>query len=108
MQIHPKSDVDRSYVPVKKWGRGLVFIKDCVELRIRGLKLYIHISDERLTQETWGGKIDGLEARTKEFIINKYLWLTKEVRSEKSWALLRNGNLKRDRESFNCRTEIAH
>ena len=32
--LHPKSDVDRSYIPRKEGGRGLIFIEDCVELAI--------------------------------------------------------------------------
>ena len=32
--LHPKSDVDRLYIPKKEEGRGLVFIEDCVELAI--------------------------------------------------------------------------
>ena len=30
--LHPKSDVDRLYIPRKEGGRGLISIKDCVEL----------------------------------------------------------------------------
>ena len=29
--LHPKSDVERSYIPRKKGGRGLISIEDCVE-----------------------------------------------------------------------------
>ena len=46
--LHPKSDVDRFYVPRKDGGRGLIAIEDCVELAVRGLELYIHGSEERL------------------------------------------------------------
>ena len=37
--LHPKSDVDRSYIPRKEGGGGLVSIEDCVELVIRGLEV---------------------------------------------------------------------
>ena len=40
--LHPKSDVDRLYIPRKEGGRGLVSIEDCVELAIRGLEVYVH------------------------------------------------------------------
>ena len=30
--LHPKSDVDRLYIPRKEGGRGLISIEDCVEL----------------------------------------------------------------------------
>ena len=52
--LHPKSDVDRLYIPRKEGGRGLISIEDCVELAIRGLKVYVHGSEERyrLLEET--------------------------------------------------------
>ena len=59
--LHPKSDVDRLYIPRKK-GRGLISIEDCVELATRGLKVYVHGSEERLIQAVRGDTIDGLEA----------------------------------------------
>ena len=60
--LHPKSDIDRLYIPRKEGGRGLVSIKDCVELAIRGLEVYVHGCEERLIQAARGDKIDGLEA----------------------------------------------
>ena len=60
--LHPKSDVDRLYIPRKEGGRGLISIEDCVELAIRGLEGYVHASEERLIQAASGDKIDGLEA----------------------------------------------
>ena len=39
--LHPKSDVDRLYIPRKEGGRGLISIEDCVELAIRGLVMFI-------------------------------------------------------------------
>ena len=57
--LHPKSDVDRLYMPRKEGGRGLIFIEDCVELAIRGLEVYVHGSEERLIQAARGDKIDG-------------------------------------------------
>ena len=35
--VHPKSDVDRLYIPRKEGGRDLTSIEDCVELAIKGL-----------------------------------------------------------------------
>ena len=39
--LHPKSDVDRLYIPRKEGGRGLISRKDCVDLAIRGLEVYV-------------------------------------------------------------------
>ena len=60
--LHPKSDADRLYIPRKEGGRGLISIKDCVELAIRRLKVYVYGSEERLTEAARGDKIDGIEA----------------------------------------------
>ena len=44
--LHPKSDVDRLYIP-RKEGRGnFISIEDFFELAIRGLEVYVHGSDE--------------------------------------------------------------
>ena len=113
--LHPKSDVDRLYIPRKKEGRGLISVEDCVELAIRGLEVYVHGSEERLIQTTRGDKIDGLEAASalkrsknekrlegyeEKVLHGQYLRQTKEVRSDQSWAWLRNGDLKRETESL--------
>ena len=37
--LHPKSDVDRLDIPRKDGERGLIAIKDCVELALRGLEV---------------------------------------------------------------------
>ena len=60
--LHPKSNVDRLYIPRKEGRRGLISIEDCVELAIRSLEMYVHGSEERLIQAARGDKIDGLEA----------------------------------------------
>ena len=60
--LHPKSDVGRLYIPTKEGGRGLISIEGCVQLAIRGLKVYVHGSEKRLIQTARADKIDGLEA----------------------------------------------
>ena len=60
--LHPKSDVGRLYIPRKEEKRGLISIKECVELATRGLEVYVHGCEERLIQAAIGDKIDGLEA----------------------------------------------
>ena len=46
--LHPKSDVDRLFIPRKEGGRDLISIEDCFELAIRGLEVYVHGSEEIL------------------------------------------------------------
>ena len=60
--LHPKSDVDRLYIPRKEGGRGLISIEDCVELAIRGLEVYVYATKERLIRAAREEKIDDLEA----------------------------------------------
>ena len=99
--LHPKSDVDRLYIPRKEGGRGLISIENCVELAIRGLEGYVHGSEERLIQAARGDKTDGLEAASvlktlkkekrledwKEKVLHgQYMRQTKEVRSDQCWA----------------------
>ena len=113
--LHPKSDVDRLYIPRKEGGRGLISIEDCVELATRGLEVYVHGSEERLTQAARGDKIDGLEAASvlkrskrekrledweEKVLHGQYLRQTKNVRSGQCWAWLQNGDLKRETESL--------
>ena len=113
--LHPKSDVDRLYIPRKEGGRGLISIRDCVEVVIRGLEVYVHGSEERLIQAASGDKIDGLEAASilkrskiekklkdleEKVLHGQYLRQTKEVRSDQCWAWLQNGDLKRETESL--------
>ena len=113
--LHPKSDVDRLYIPRKDGGRGLIAIEDCVELAVRGLEVYVHGSEERLLQAARGDREDGLEAASvlkkakkekrlqdweEKSLNGQHLRQTKEVRSEQSWVWLQNGDLKRETESL--------
>ena len=108
--LHPKSDIDRLYIPRKERGKGLTSIEDCVELAIKSLEVYVHGSEERLIQAARGNKTDGLEAvsdlkRSKKekrledweekVLHGQYLRQTKEVRSDQCWAWLQNEDLKR-------------
>ena len=45
--LHPRSDVDRVYIPRKEGGRGLMCVEDTVKANI-GLERYVKESKERL------------------------------------------------------------
>ena len=81
----------------------MISTKECVELAIRGLEVYVHRSEERLMQAARGDKIDGLEVasvlkrskKEKSFkdwedkvLQGQYLKPTKEVRSDQCWIWL--------------------
>ena len=110
--LHPKSDVDRLYIPRKEEERGSISTEDCVELAIRGLEVYVYGSEERyrLLEE-----IDDLEAASvlkrskkekrlgdweEKVLHGPYLRQTKEVRSDQWLAWLQNGDLKREKKSY--------
>ena len=112
--LHPKSDVDILYIPRKERGRGLISIKDCVDLAIRGVGVYVHGSEERWIQGARRDKIDGLEAASvlkrskkekrlkyweEKVLHGQYLRQTTEVRSDQCWVWLQNGDLNRETES---------
>ena len=115
MEDCTQSDVERSYIPRKDGGRGLIDIGDCVELEVRGLEVYVHRSEERLLQGARGDRVDGLEAASvlkrakkekrlqdgeEKALRGQYLRQTKKVRSEQSWVWLQNGDLKRETKSL--------
>ena len=93
----------------------MISIDNCVDLAIRGLKMYVHGSEERLIHAARGDKIDGLEAASalkrsknkkrledweENVLHGQYLRRTKERRSDQCWAWLQNRDLKRDAESL--------
>ena len=93
----------------------MIFIEYCVELAIRSLEVYVHGSEERLIQAARGDKMDSLETRSvlkiskkekrledweEKVLHGQYLKQTKEVRSDKFWAWIQNGDLKRETESL--------
>ena len=99
--LHPKSNVDRLYVPRKNERRGLIAIEDCVELTVRGLQVYVDGGEERLIQAASQDKLDGLEGASvlkkakkekrledweEKALHGQYLRQTKEVKSEQSWV----------------------
>ena len=112
--LHPKSDVDRLYIPRKEEGKGFISIEDCIELTIRGLVVYVHGSEERLIQGARGDKIDGLEAASvlkrskkekrledweEKVLHGQCLKQTKEVRSDHCCGWL-HSDLERETESL--------
>ena len=73
--------------------------------------MYVHGSEERLIHAARGDNIDGLEdtrvlkrsKKEKRFqdweekiVHGQYLRQTKEVKSDRCWACLQNGDLKRE------------
>ena len=59
--LHPRSSVDRLYTPRTQGGRGLLIVKDCVELERSNLLDYAANNNERLLKAA----TEALQLRTK-------------------------------------------
>ena len=55
--MYPQSDVDKLHIPRKDEGRVLIAIKDCVELTVRGLEVYVHGMKKKLIQAAGGDMV---------------------------------------------------
>ena len=103
--LHPRDDVDRSYVSRKEGGTGHVSIEDSVDASIQRLEDYIQkhdgglmtiirnntdiTIDNRMTitkKQKWEGK--QLYGRFKRLINN--------ISHDKTWTWLRKGSFKRE------------
>ena len=59
--LHPKSNVDRLYIPRKEGGRGLQGVKETVKVTNLGLENYVKQSRERLLTAARSVDIDLIE-----------------------------------------------
>ena len=59
--LHPRSSVDRLYIPRVQGGRGLLSVKDCVELERSNVFDYAANNSERLLKTA----TEELQLRTK-------------------------------------------
>ena len=65
----------------------MISIKDCVELAIKGLELYVHGSEEKLIQAAKGDKIDGLETTSVLKRSKKEKRLERLGRERSTWSV---------------------
>ena len=77
--LHPRSNVDRVYIPRSEGGRGLQSVEDIIELAILGLQRYVQDSDERLIAAARGNE-------QKEFETEKELKREEEKHQERRIA----------------------
>ena len=119
--LHPKSDVDRLYVPRKKGGRGLVGCEECVRTEENNLGWYIQNSEEKLLQGVKAvGVIETVDVKSKDdfkegFKSTKFnTWKDKRMHGQflrqvdeatdsgKCWEWLRKSDLKVQTEALIC------
>ena len=117
--LHPKSDVDRIYIPRKEGGRGLLSVQDCVEAEEMSLSKYIEESSEewlKLVEKEgvlpkWDKETTGKVLKQKKKTERKVNWKTKEmhgqfvrqtgeVASKEMWTWLERGEMKKETEAL--------
>ena len=65
--LHPKSDIDRLYLPQRTGGRGLLQIRQTVEEEMRNLSEYISSSTESALKEVITEGLLTVEDTKKEY-----------------------------------------
>ena len=65
--LHPRSNVNRLYLPRREGGRGLTSVEDAINTEGRNINVYISQSQERLLKAAWDRKnVDEIET-SKEY-----------------------------------------
>ena len=111
---HPKADVDTLYLQRGEGGRGLLGLKDCVQIEVHSLDKHLSTSKEKILKEVSRSRIieNNKYGRSKEEIHKEhrekserkplhgqFIKATEEVRSKRSWDWLKKGYLKKETES---------
>ena len=119
--FHPKSDVDRLYLPRAMGGRGLISCEGCVTSEENNLGWYIKRSTESLLVQVRNSKIvdaassvDKIEYKRNKINAGEQRWKNKKMfgqfcrdvnsrtDKDKRWAWLKKGDLKPEPEALIC------
>ena len=118
--LHPRSNVERLYLPWSEGGRALVSIEDCVNDERENLALYAHRSNEKLiiaaTIELKFKKFVNVQNRQEmrkqrltewkeKALYGQFLRETESIDDRNRWELLKRGKLKRETESLLWRAQ---
>ena len=113
--LHPKSNVDRWYIPRKEGGRGLLNVEDVINLAVIGLERYVCNSNERLltaaraaneyegdseTEYKLRKKNERCQAWKEKTLHGQFLRQTENEAGNDRWNWLRNTGIKRGTESM--------
>ena len=96
-ELHPRSDVARTYVPRKKGGRGLISCKSCVRREENNLSWYVRNSEEALLRKVEDSNVVNISEAVdpKEYKVNE----VKETENE--WKQKRmHGQYVREKEGI--------
>ena len=109
MTMHQRDDIDRLYVSRKEGGRRLISIEDSVNASIQRFEDYIEKRGGRLITATQNNTDNTRTNRTtinkktkmgKKKLYGRFKRLISNISHGKTWAWLRNRNLKRETESL--------
>ena len=118
--LHPRSNVDRLYIPRGEGGRGLLNVEDTVNLAKLRLQEYVKMSDERLVSAArgadeatnWEAAVESkheFKKRTKherqsnwkaKILHGQFIRQTEHLADEQQWLWVKDGTLKRETESL--------
>ena len=111
--LHPRSNVNRLYLPRREGGGGLISVEDAVNTEEKNINVYISQSQERLLKTAWERKnVDEIDTpkEYKERIKRKRIedWSGKQLHGQLkretedlsgvSWNWIRTGELKKETE----------
>ena len=116
--LHPRSNVDRLYIPRSEGGRGLLTVEDTVNLAKLGLQGYVKMSGEKLISAArgadevtdWEAAIESkndFKKRKKQerqnnwkakMLHGQFIKQTENLADEQQWMWLKDGTLKRELE----------
>ena len=113
--LHPKSSVDRLYIPRKEGGRGLLNVEDVINIAVIGLERYVCNSNERLlTAARAANEYEGdseaeyklrrknerCQAWKEKTLHRQFVRQTENEAGSDRWSCLRNTGIKRGAESM--------
>ena len=107
--LHPRDDVDRLYVTSKEGGRRLTSIEDSVDASIQRLEDYIEKHEQGLIttiRNDTDNTVDDRMTTTRnqkweeKQLYGRFKGRINNISHQKTSTWLRNGNLKRETESF--------
>ena len=114
--LHPRSNVDRLYLPRSEGGRGLLSIEECVNIEKRSLGLYLKENEDEWLRNAWEeGLIEEnehpkaykektsktrMERWQNKPMHGQFLRDTKNLASNNTWEWLQRGELKKETEGM--------
>ena len=114
--LHPRSNVDRLYLPRSEGGKGLLSLEECVNAEKRSLGQYLKMNEDEWLRSAWE---EGLikededpkvyrertsKSRMEDWqnkpMHGQFLRQTKDLSSNDTWQWLQRGELKKETEGM--------